>query len=389
MKYNKFLEHYRAYTQGNETPESMHIWAGLSAIAGASEKKIWIPRGFFNIYLNQYLLFVSHAGIGKSTAMNIARDLLEDTGAIVYEGATTKRMIVEDMEKDQNKDCMVNGQRFVHSSVTFIADEFNVILDSGGPQIVKFFTEIFSKENTYSDRTKVHGSYGIPRPFLNIMGNVVPEWFGGNLAGDLSATGLLARCIIVHEDTPRGSFSKPVLDNAQLEERKKALQILLWVSAQSGELKIEDEAEDFFDVWYRKQKISAKEDYRIAYYLERKRKIHVLRVAALMALGDQRMEIKILDFKRALHVFDMIDENMRLVLKFSGGNKSAQHGNKVIKMLKACGGELPAKTIGKVLYTDLTLDEIKGLLEQLKAIGDIVMPVIDGITWVKLLDREA
>jgi len=70
MKLCKFLEDYLLFTQGNETPEIMHLWVGISVLAGAAEKRVWIDRGFFRNYLNLYIVLLGPPGVcSKSTSL--------------------------------------------------------------------------------------------------------------------------------------------------------------------------------------------------------------------------------------------------------------------------------------------------------------------------------
>ena len=63
MEYCKFLEDYRLFSQGNETPELMHLWCGLLTLAGAAEKRIWLDQEYFNLYLNLYILLIALAAL--------------------------------------------------------------------------------------------------------------------------------------------------------------------------------------------------------------------------------------------------------------------------------------------------------------------------------------
>ena len=74
----------------------MHLWCGMSVLAGVAEKKIWLDRGMFNLYLNLYVFLVAPPGVcAKSTSVGIAADLLKQCGAVVVEGVSTKEKIIE------------------------------------------------------------------------------------------------------------------------------------------------------------------------------------------------------------------------------------------------------------------------------------------------------
>jgi len=95
MEYCAFLEHYRKYSSGNETPELMHLWVGLSVLAGACEKRLWIDQGYFRLYLNLYVILLAPAGVcAKSTSMDLGAKLLKEAGYTTMEGSITKEKII-------------------------------------------------------------------------------------------------------------------------------------------------------------------------------------------------------------------------------------------------------------------------------------------------------
>ncbi len=390
MEYCKFLEYYRFYTTGNETPESIHLWCGLAGLAGAAERRFWIDRNFFKIILNLYIMFLAPAGVcAKSTAMGLIASMLEEIGAKVFEGSITKRKIVKDMEENVQSYTLPDGKQFLHSSVTFASDELNELVSSGGGEIIKFLTTIFSKTNRYVDRTATQGCFEIPRPYLNLIGNVVPQWFSQNLANDLSATGLIARFIILFENAKRGSEPNPKISKEQYKAREKAIEILYWIYQEFGEIKLSDEAEDYYAKWYMKQKADPGEDFRFLDYFERKNRLHVMKISALMALGDCRKVIEVIDLKRAIHILDKIDANLKFYYKTSGTNKYAIHINRIINILDSLGGKFPTRKIARMLASNLTNEEFVAVIKQLDVMEIAKLKTINGVSYlVKVIDEE-
>jgi len=76
-KLKNWLESYVEYATDNYCPDSFHLWTGLSVLAGALERKVWVSQGMIQTYPNLYVLLVSHAGVGKSTALERGVELLE------------------------------------------------------------------------------------------------------------------------------------------------------------------------------------------------------------------------------------------------------------------------------------------------------------------------
>jgi hypothetical protein len=341
-----------------------------------------MPKGFFNIYMNLYLLFVAPPGVcNKSTSMGLGAKLLNDAGMMVFEGATTKAKIVMDMAESIQVFQTKDGD-FNHSSVTFISDEFNTLLSSGGPDIVRFFTEIFSKETVYNDRTKSAGTYSLPNPFLNFMANMVPKTFGDNVADEALAGGLIARFIIIYEDATRGKYPDPVVTPDQYVARAEALEMLFNLADKYGPLSQSKEAHAFYNDWYCAQMIDPQEDPKLASYYVRKVKLHVPKLASLMAIGDGRFQVEKIDYVRALHLLHKTEKKLKMVHLLTGGNKYVHHMSRIQHILEANGGKVPMRDLMRMFFQDLTMEEFKAIITQLDFMDIATKREIDGVLYL-------
>ncbi|HXK71947.1 MAG TPA: hypothetical protein PLQ68_04505 [Clostridia bacterium] len=371
MKYNRFLECYRFYTRGNETPELFHLWCGLSALAGACEKRLWLDRGFFNVYFNLYVVLISPAGLcAKSSSLDLAGKLLKDAGYRLLEGSVLKEKIIIEMLESMKTVQLDVESIFPHCSVTYLSDELNVLLSSG-VDMIKFLVDMYSKDDLYAYKTKNSGTFELPYPYFNLLTAAVPQWFGPQLAGDMASTGFLARCILIYLDQKRGKYPQPIYTKEQVDARAECLEMLTSIADWYGPLELSESAKKFYDDWYMSQDISPSEDYRIAAYLERRNKVHILKVAGLMAVGDLRKIIQKIDFERAIDLFKMTEKRLRMSYLIAGGNKLAQYVYKIQGLLKDNGGKLYTKDLMKMFYTDLNPADFKICLQTLVEMNEI------------------
>jgi len=365
MKLCRFLEDYLEFTQGNETPEIIHLWVGLSVLAGAAEKRVWIDRGFFKIYPNLYVILLAPAGVcAKSTSMELGGKLLREAGYFVLEDAVLKEKIIVEMSEAQKEYYVNDDTIFVHSSVTFMSDELNVLLSSG-TEMVKFLVAMWGKDEKYTYKTKNSGSFEIIYPYFNFIAAAVPQWFGPSLAADMAATGLLARCIFVYEERKRSKYPSPMLRPEQTEARKRCLNHIMALADKFGALTVDKQFDDMYSEWYIRQDISDFEDYRIASYLERRNKVHILKVATLMALGDNRMTLLPIDFERTLAVFNVTERKLRTAFLIAGGNRLAPHVLRLKAILESRGGKAPLRQLYSVVHTELDPTEFKMVVQTL------------------------
>ncbi len=79
-----FLDAYLDYANDSFVPPQFNVWSGLSIIAGALERRVWLPwDDTYSFYPNIYVLLISMPGDGKSMALNRAVKLLLDVNAKV------------------------------------------------------------------------------------------------------------------------------------------------------------------------------------------------------------------------------------------------------------------------------------------------------------------
>ena len=61
------------YTAPLESPDRMHFWTGVSTIAGALRRKVWIDQRYFQWTPNFYIVLAAPAGIIAKSSTCCAR----------------------------------------------------------------------------------------------------------------------------------------------------------------------------------------------------------------------------------------------------------------------------------------------------------------------------
>ena len=114
-----WLQAYCEYSQNTEAPERMRMWCGISAIAGALRRKVWIDMAYFQWYANQYVILVAPPGIvSKSTTANVAMRLLRQVPGIRFgPDVVTWPSLVTDFAAAR-EDFMLDGAYYPMSAMT-------------------------------------------------------------------------------------------------------------------------------------------------------------------------------------------------------------------------------------------------------------------------------
>jgi len=255
--YADFLTAYREFTKGHEASAKVHMWTGISILAAALERKVWLDEGYFKVYPNLYTFVIGAPGlVKKSTSTAIGVDLLRElsTMSIMAERVTAAALI-EGMHR--------SGSKFVHqgldvrqSSVFCYASELNVFLKEVFGSTVELLTTFYDCQPNDSSKpwvyeTKGQGAIKIFGPCLNMLGCSTPAWLAESVPVSQMAGGFASRVIyVVENEIPEVFVAWPEMDAGRNSMRSKILHDLRAVHALSGPISFTAEAKKLYADWY-------------------------------------------------------------------------------------------------------------------------------------------
>ena len=74
-----WLGTYIEYTKETESAPIFHRWVGLSILAAAMSKKVWLNLGRIKVFPNLYIVLVAEPGIArKSQAISYGIELMNE-----------------------------------------------------------------------------------------------------------------------------------------------------------------------------------------------------------------------------------------------------------------------------------------------------------------------
>lgn len=127
-KLKNWIESYEQYAKDAYCPDEFHLWTGLTVLAAALERKVWLLNGKIYFYPNIYTMLTTYAGVGKSTAIVRGADLLErlkhefNPEFKIIAEQITEPGLVKVMEIRQEM-AISETKRVFHSSGFFYASE--------------------------------------------------------------------------------------------------------------------------------------------------------------------------------------------------------------------------------------------------------------------------
>lgn len=362
-----WLRAYAEYTKELESPDSFHLWCGLSAIGSVARRNVYIDQGHYLLYPNTFIILVGPPGIvAKSTCIRASRRLLLGVPDIVFgPDSVTREELIRSMAK-------IGGPGKV-AAMTIHSSELSSLIEQSGIAMIQFLTDIYDCEwnpKGWSHSTKHQGRDVIHNPVINLLAGTTPSWIAEGMPAGVVEHGFTARVIFIYEDRPRFLNPKPKPPPKKLVE---ALQEdLNRIASIKGEFTFEKSAYDLYDKLYRKVGKTIPSDYRIEGFHWRKAKVHLLKTAMLVSLSEKDdLVLEERDVALAWELLTSIEDKMARTFSAVGKFEYASDMDRILNQIIDSGGMTTQeilnrnsavgddRTLGSLLHMLIRMGKIK------------------------------
>ena len=166
-----WLSAFMDYASYGEAPRHMYFWSGVSAVAGALRRKVWIDQAYFKWFPNFYIVLVAPPGIvSKSTTAGIAMNLLRKVPGIRFgpDVVTWPALISAFAEATEGFE--LNSEVHVMSALTLESSEFGNLLNPQDKDMVDLLVALWDgKPGTFEKKTKHSGNDSVENPWINLI----------------------------------------------------------------------------------------------------------------------------------------------------------------------------------------------------------------------------
>lgn len=297
-----WLDAYMKYTEHTESPELFHKWTGISCIATALGRRVWLDRGAYRVYPNHYIVIVAAtAQCRKSTAVKFGWDLI-------------KLARCSNMSSERITDAMLWKQLGLLSvekgsaEMFTFADELKNYLrpEEAVKGVVTTLTRLYLCPDELENATKTAGVDRLQKCCLNALWATTPRDFSEIIPGGATESGFVPRLHIVHQEVPRPRMAEPSLVK---ELEQPLVNDLKHIRELKGEVKLSPEASTWFKHWYEKV-FMFPEDERLDGFYGRKHD-YVLKLGIILSMSDNSSLIVDCDhLQKALEWLDEIETFM-------------------------------------------------------------------------------
>lgn len=244
-----FLDDYSKFTAKSESPPDFHIWTGLSVVASALSRNVWVDQGLFKVYPNLFVVLVGKSAIAKkSSAIGVGERLLFDMEREfpLFSQKVTTESFIQFLAERTTKYQKAEG--LVYSS------EFSTFLGRSDKDqtLIQTLTDYYDCPDIRSYSTRGRGREEMKFLCLNLLAGSTPEWLKSALPEDAIGGGFLSRLILVHRTTggSREAFPKDHMTDEVMLFRANCLNDLKIIRRMQGQYEFSPEGKDCYRDWY-------------------------------------------------------------------------------------------------------------------------------------------
>ena len=316
--YADWLEAFCDYAQFGEAPRRMYFWVGVSAVAGALRRKVWIDQAYFKWHPNFYIILVAPPGIvSKSTTASVAMRLLRRVPGVKFGPDVVTWQALVGAFAEATEMFKLGDEYLPMSAITIESSEFGNLLNPTDKDMVDLLVSLWDgKQGQFEKRTKMSGNDKIENPWINLIACTTPAWIAGNFPEYMIGGGFTSRCIFVYAQEKNKYVAYPGLvvpsDIHTVENR--LVQDLEHISINVvGEYKLTKEAVEWGEAWYQHHYTHRPEgldDDRFGGYIARKQ-THIHKLAMVLAASCRdSMFIEAEDLQIANKMVTDLEEDM-------------------------------------------------------------------------------
>lgn len=272
-------------TERTEAPEHFWLWAGISTLCSALQRKVWVPYGLDKIRPNLYIILVAPPGkCRKGGPVALSKRLLQTIGCTVSVDSTSKESLTMELANAVITVDIPDQGPTAHSPMAVISKELSSLLAVDAKKMIECLTDLYDDHEVWEYKTKHGKPNKIYGPCVSVFAATTPYYIANNLPYEAFGAGFFSRVVFVVGDDKKCRIPIPEITDRALSILKDLEHDLNIISHLRGEFRWSGEGRDLFENWYYKldSKYREVKDDRFHGFIER---AHVQVLKAAMAIG--------------------------------------------------------------------------------------------------------
>lgn len=288
--HSDWITDFLGYTDGLPTPYLFRLWAGITAVSGALERRVWAETARSVLFPNLFTLLVGPPASGKSQAIGPVGDLWYKTKKLkVSPDDMTKPSFLDALKEADRKMTISGGPGTVPEIIQFHSlvmscPELGVLIPQHDLAFLSVLCHVYDNPATYREKRRSIAEEGdIINPQIVILAGSQPGFMGSLFPEEAWNMGFTSRMIMVYSgDIPKvdlfANTRPPAYVKAGLLTGLNAMTNLY------GQCVWEVPAMDYIKAWHAADCPPVPEHSKLEHYRGR-RILHVIKLSMISAVS--------------------------------------------------------------------------------------------------------
>lgn len=297
-KLDNWLDSWEEFVVNAPSSQLWKQWAGISTVAAALERKVWVTTGMGRLYPNLYIILCGPPGTGKTALTSKVHNFLarfqdpSEKGFHIASSSVTFASVIDELE-EAKRDIIrmdLTPNRYQFNALTIISNELGVLLPEYDLYMMPKLTDLYDN-HPFSERRRTGGKMiKIESPILNMLAACTPSYLMTTLPPGAWDQGFLARTLIAFssETNIREIFGSYELDVKLQDNLADDLAAIFNSDITFGPMVFTPEARSALEMWHKNGGPPLPEHPKLMHYNTRRTTqiIKLCMVASVMESSD-------------------------------------------------------------------------------------------------------
>lgn len=327
------------YTTAIQSPYVFRLWAALTTVGAALQRRVWTRIRGQKQYANLYTVLVGPPGTGKGNAMKFMRELARKIQSIhIAPDSITKRALYDhlaELSADSTTIDPITNEPRTQAALTAYIDELGVFIPPRDIEFMVALSNLYDNLDFLHHKTAHHGEARIENICFNMIGGCTTSWIRDGFTSTVLEQGFPARLILVHseEEVEVPLFNDDAAAHLNQTLRDALIHDLEAIAHLQGEMVWRRDAASYFQEWVKGGMLPRPSDPRLAHYA-RRRVTHVSKLAMILSAARRgSLEIQLEDVVGARSLLIDAEREMGGAIRDVGSNDMSAQMQSIINFI--------------------------------------------------------